>query len=104
MRTYNVIEIANLLSVDGETVRRYIRSGMLKATQTSKKTGYVVDELDLLGFIKTKPKYRRMMCSQDGSIGDVYAKTLNDLLTDLINERDRLNDHIDKIRVLLEGS
>ena len=59
MRTYNVAEIAELLQINKETVRRWIRSGELKSTQKSRKNGSVVDELDLFEFVQTKPKYRR---------------------------------------------
>lgn len=38
MKTYSVAEIAKLLNVNKETVRRWIRSGQLKSTQKSKKT------------------------------------------------------------------
>lgn len=102
MRKYNVTEIAKLLNVNKETVRRWIRFEGLKATQPSRKTGNVVDELDLFEFIRTKPKYRKMLCLQDPQIDDTYSKKLNDLLTDLISERDRLNDRINKIQALLE--
>ena len=102
MRKYSVTEIAKLLNVNEETVRRWIRFEGLKATQTSKKTGNVIDELDLFEFIRTKPKYRKMMCLSEPQIGDTYSKKLNDLLSDLIAERDRLDNRINKIKSLLE--
>ena len=102
MRKYNVTEIARLLSINEETVRRWIRSGSLKSTQASRKIGNVVDELDLFEFIRMKPKYRKLLGISESQINDTYHKKLNDLLTDLINERDRLNDRINKIQALLE--
>lgn len=102
MRKYSVTEIAKLLNVNEETVRRWIRFEGLKATQTSKKTGYVIDELDLFEFIQTKPKYRKIMCLPEPQIDDTYSKKLNDLLSDLIAERDRLDNRINKIQALLE--
>lgn len=102
MRKYSVMEIAKLLNVNEETVRRWIRFDGLKATQMSKKTGYVIDESDLFEFIQTKPKYRKMMCLPEPQIDDTYSKKLNALLSDLIFERDRLNDHINKIQALLK--
>ena len=44
MRNYNVVEIAKLLNVNKETVRRWIRSGDLKSTKTSKKHGNIINE------------------------------------------------------------
>ena len=102
MRKYNVKEIAKLLNINEETVRRWIRFEGLKATQTSKKMGNVIDESDLFEFVRTKPRY--IMCLPESQIDSTYSKKLNDLLIDLINERDRLNDRINKIQVLLEES
>lgn len=102
MRKYNVTEIAKLLNVNEETVRRWIRFEGLKATQTAKKTGNVIDEVDLFEFIRTKPKYRNMMCSPEPQIDDTYSKRLNDLLSDLMAERDRLDNYINKIQDLLK--
>lgn len=59
MNTYSVKEIADMLSTNPETVRRWIRKGKLKAVQTSKKTGNVVDKSELERFLKARPKYSR---------------------------------------------
>ena len=102
MGKYNVVEIANLLDVNEETVRRWIRSGELKSTQNSKKIGNIIDEQDLIEFVRVKPKYRKLLGVPELQIDDTYYKKLNDLLNDLINERNRLNERIDKIQVLLK--
>lgn len=102
MKTYSVAEIAKLLNVNKETVRRWIRSGQLKSTQKSKKDGNVIDELDLFEFVQTKPKYRNMVGVPKLQISDTYSKELNYLLNDLIYERDKLNDEINKIQKLLK--
>lgn len=57
MTTYNVKQIAEMLNTNPETVRRWIRSGKLKAVQDSRKTGNVVTEQMLEAFIKSTPKY-----------------------------------------------
>ena len=44
MKIYNTKEIADLFGVDNETVRRWIRSGELKAEQSSRKQGNIVYE------------------------------------------------------------
>lgn len=43
-RTYNVKEVAEILGVNQETVRRWIRDKKLEATIESKKKGHVVTE------------------------------------------------------------
>jgi excisionase family DNA binding protein len=58
MSIYNTKEIAELLNINEETVRRWIRSGKLKAERSSKKQGNVVYEEDLFEFISDKPKYK----------------------------------------------
>ena len=103
MKTYSVAEIAKILNVNKETVRRWIRSGQLKSTQKSKRDGNVIDELDLFEFVQTKPKYRNMVGVPKLQISNTIIKEdLNYLLNDLIYERDKLNDEINKIQKLLK--
>ena len=103
MKTYNVAEIAKLLNVNKETVRRWIRSGQLKSIKKSKKDGNVVDEVDLFEFVQTKPKYRNMVGVPELQISNTYiSEELNCLLNDLIYERDKLNDEINKIQKIIK--
>ena len=103
MKTYGVAEIAKLLNVNKETVRRWIRSGQLKSTQKSKRDGNVIDELDLFEFVQTKPKYRNMVGVPELQISNTYiSEELNYLLNDLIYERDKLNDEINKIQKIIK--
>ena len=103
MKTYSVAEIAKLLNVNKETVRRWIRSGQLKSTKKSKKDGNVIDELDLFEFVQTKPKYRNMVGVPELQISNTYiSEELNYLLNDLIYERDKLNDEINKIQKIIK--
>ena len=103
MKTYNVAEIAKLLNVNKETVRRWIRSGQLKSTKKSKRDGNVIDELDLFEFVQTKPKYRNMVGVPEVQISNTYiSEELNCLLNDLIYERDKLNDEINKIQKIIK--
>ena len=103
MKTYNVAEIAKLLNVNKETVRRWIRSGQLKSTKKSKRDGNVIDELDLFEFVQTKPKYRNMVGVPELQISNTYiSEELNYLLNDLIYERDKLNDEINKIQKIIK--
>ena len=103
MKTYSVAEIAKLLNVNKETVRRWIRSGQLKSTQKSKRDGNVIDELDLFEFVQTKPKYRNMVGVPELQISNTFiSEELNYLLNDLIYERDKLNDEINKIQKIIK--
>ena len=103
MKIYSVAEIAKLLNVNKETVRRWIRSGQLKSTQKSKRDGNVIDELDLFEFVQTKPKYRNMVGVPKLQISNTIIKEdLNYLLNDLIYERDKLNDEINKIQKIIK--
>ena len=103
MKTYGVAEIAKLLNVNKETVRRWIRSGQLKSTQKSKRDGNVIDELDLFEFVQTRPRYRNMVGVPELQISNTYiSEELNYLLNDLIYERDKLNDEINKIQKIIK--
>lgn len=57
MADYNVRQISELLNVDSETVRRWIRTDKLKGSKDSKKTGFVVSETELKRFLNSIPKY-----------------------------------------------
>ena len=57
MKTYSVKQIAEMLSTNPETVRRWIRDDKLKAVQVSRKDGNVVSEAELERFLKATPKY-----------------------------------------------
>ena len=57
MKTYNVKQIAAMLSTSPETVRRWIRDDKLKAEQSSRKEGNIVTQAELDKFLKATPKY-----------------------------------------------
>lgn len=57
MKTYSVKQIAEMLSTNPETVRRWIRDNKMKAVQVSRKDGNIVTEAELERFIKATPKY-----------------------------------------------
>jgi uncharacterized protein YjcR len=61
MTTYNVQQISEMLGAKPETVRRWIRTGKLKATQKSKKEGNVIDEKDFMAFLEKTPKYTGLL-------------------------------------------
>ena len=57
MKSYSVFDIASMMGKNPETVRRWIRSGKLKAVQSSRKDGNVVLEDDLYRFLRSSAKY-----------------------------------------------
>ena len=58
MKTYTVNQISKMLGTSQETVRRWIRSGELKADRgASKKEGNVIKEDDFREFLRNHPKY-----------------------------------------------
>lgn len=57
MKTYTVKDISNMVHANPETVRRWIRTGKLKASKSSRKDGNVVQEKDLFDFLSRTPKY-----------------------------------------------
>ena len=66
MKTYSVKQIAEMLSTNPETVRRWIRDKKLKAVQVSRKSGNVVTEVELERFIKATPKYMAKISASAG--------------------------------------
>lgn len=57
MKQYSVKQISEILNINPETVRRWIRTGRLEAVQTSKKEGNIVSEESLKKFLRSTPKY-----------------------------------------------
>lgn len=61
MKTYTVKEISDMLKIDPETVRRWIRSGKLQAEQSSRKDGNVVTDQMFQSFLMQSPKYAKLV-------------------------------------------
>jgi excisionase family DNA binding protein len=98
MKTYSIEAIALLLNVNNETVRRWVRSGKLKARMVSKKSGYVIEEQDLKEFLNNSKK-NKSKCSYGE---DLHTERLISELKRLIQERNALNEAIARIKALLE--
>lgn len=71
MEIFSVKQIADMLNTQPETVRRWIRSGKLKAEKTSRKEGHTVTEGDLKKFLKSSPKYTGVIAG--AAIGAMVA-------------------------------
>ena len=53
----NVESISEKCHVGRETVRRWIKTGKLKAAKSCNKNGYFIKESDYKDFLKNNPKY-----------------------------------------------
>jgi|TARA_Y100000310_G_C20377649_1_gene666494 excisionase family DNA binding protein len=54
-----VSEIATMLSVDAETVRRWLRDGELRGVILGRRAGYRVSERDLDAFLESRSTFQR---------------------------------------------
>jgi hypothetical protein len=57
LENYSVKQISEMLETNPETVRRWIRTGKLKAQKESNKDGNIISQAELVAFIKSFPKY-----------------------------------------------
>lgn len=55
-RFYTVAQVAELLQVNPETVRRWIRSGELRGLGLGDKAGYRIEQSDLRDFIERRKR------------------------------------------------
>lgn len=55
---YSLTEIARALGICSTTVRRWIKSGELKATIKNRKWGYTISKASLLEFVNSNPSLR----------------------------------------------
>jgi excisionase family DNA binding protein len=100
MKFYTVEEIAEILCVNQETVRRWIRSGKLETTITSRKHGNRVSENDLYAFAYANPKYAALLRLRNTN-GRYPREWLSIRLRELINERDYINRQIENLEYIL---
>ena len=66
MDTYTVKEVAKMMNTSEETVRRWIRSGKLKANMDSRKKGSVITDAMLREFTRNTPKYAAALANPIG--------------------------------------
>lgn len=57
MKSFSVYQVSQVLDTNQETIRRWIRSGSLKANKSSRKGGYEIEPTALAGFLREHPKY-----------------------------------------------
>ena len=87
-RIYNVKEVAQILNVNQETVRRWIRNNKLEATIESKKKGHMVTEEALLNF-KAPKELALSMLSATKDILELQTKK-SDVLMEKMEEAQRM--------------
>lgn len=98
MKTYTVKEIADMLRIDPETVRRWIRSGKLQAEQSSRKEGNVVTEQMFQAFLRQAPKYAKTVTPLITTpVGATVAAT--SVLTGIITQQYLKNEKIKNAQV-----
>lgn len=103
-KTYNVRQISQMLQVSTETVRRWIRYGIIEGLlDNGKKGGYLVTEKELNRFLKNRPKYNKKIIS-DTSSNKYNTLSLNQRifeLDDLIRKLQETLEELKEIRDLL---
>lgn len=100
---FTVFELANILEVYPETVRRWQRNGKLHGTKTSRKTGFIFDICDVIEFVESDPhgEYLKRW-------NEYLGRTLNPLKKPK-TEEEIFEDHIrtivheELVRILKEG-
>ena len=118
MNSYTVFDVAKMVGKNPETVRRWIRSGKLKAAQPSRKDGNVVTEADLYRFLRSSGKYSALAAGMlaansmlaftvavAGIVGGVVAsRATNKKDLEILTEdvRKTLNDKITESEELIE--
>ena len=58
MNAYTIEQISEILDVHEQTVRRWVRLGVLKGTMQSRKRGYKIEWKDFKEFLETHPTYK----------------------------------------------
>ncbi len=105
MRTYTIREISSKLGVNPETVRRWVRSGELRSTIGSKKSGNVIEECNLEMFLNKHPKYAEKMDTSYSTVNEALTTAMREIqreLNTLYNRRDYINAKISELENILK--
>ena len=106
MKAYTIEQISSALSVNSETVRRWVRSGKLVAERASMKEVFKIRESDLEIFLTNNPKYKRKYCSVEyNDLTNAYVAARMQLqaeLDRLTNEKCMIEKRIAEIQELLK--
>lgn len=83
MEFYNVKDVAQILSVDEETIRRWIRSGKLKAEKLGGRIGYRVNKEELNQFLDANKGWAGSVKGKettDGNSNQSNSPTISNLM------------------------
>lgn len=94
---YSVKQIACLLNVGTETVRRWIRDGEMQGCKDSKKGGFRVSQSNLDTFIRLHPKYKIHKLTGDNA-KDYALANLNQRIFELEDLIANLHRNLDELR------
>ena len=102
MKTYNVHEVAELLHVHPESVRRWCRTGRLKCDYDGcRRHGFTIRESDLEDFMESKRKYSATAendkIARQAELNGLYAE-----LETYVQHRDFVDAHIKRIEREIE--
>lgn len=95
---YTVKEVAIMLGVNQETVRRWVRTGILQASKESRKDGFSISEVELSQFIHKNPKYKDDGLFVFADPGTYITNCINDIDDRII----MLKNTIKKLNIELE--
>ena len=100
---FTVFELASILEVYPETVRRWQRSGKIHGIMTSRKTGLIFGIDDVIEFVESDP-HAEYLKRWNGYLGRTYnpiqkPKTDKEIFEDCV----RKIVHEELVRILKEG-
>lgn len=100
---FTVSELANILEVYPETVRRWQRSGKLHGTMTSRKTGFIFGICDVIDFVEHDP-HDEYLKRWNGYLGRTcYPMKKQKIEEDNFKDCVRAIVHEELVRILKEG-
>ena len=105
MTYYTVEQLSERLDVSKETIRRFIRTGELKAEKGSNKNGFHISEENLKEFLDRHSKYEKIFyrnVSETPSLDTSDVVELESILLSLVEMRNTLNKEIKRFCDLIE--
>ena len=102
MDTYTVKEVAKMMNTSEETVRRWIRSGKLKANMDSRKKGSVITDAMLREFTRNTPKYAAALANPIGGIVAASTLLLGTFVAKNIEKGEAIKNSSEEIKKILK--
>lgn len=102
---FTVFELAEILEVYPETVRRWQRSGKLHGTMTSRRTGLIFDICDVIELVEHDPhgKYLKKWNGYLGRTLNPLQKPKQKTEEEIFKDCVRAIVHEELVRILKEG-